>query len=502
MYKNDRKAVHMLEEILDKIQRGEDIRSCLSMLRQNIKAEGAKEEFSRLKNSILTITALLFNEDPKIRKNAALLLGDLEAVETSKEIYTAYCREDKLFVKASYLEALLKTGAYHYLSELKERYQNLCKYTPAIEEKKHLQSEIKALELIFQKEGKQVAHTFTGFDETLSILLTTNPSYQSITAEQLKAKKIGKSSLGVRALTDQLQEVVNIRTFRELLFPITLKETVAYGKDPEKLGALIAASEVYSLLKRCHKEEEPFYFRLEIRGGMSLEQRSKYTKKISAVIEEKSGRQLLNSTGEYEYELRILPDLHENTHVFLKMNTIPMERFDYRRETIAASMHPSLAALLMELARPYLKENAQILDPCCGVGTLLVERSKVMPVRQVYGTDIFSEAVIKARENAKLAGMQANFINRDYLTFEHEYVFDEIMVNMPPRGKKTKEEMDEFYRRFFIKSKELLASEGIIIIYSNENGFIKKQLRLMPEFKLYQEYEISKKNHYSLYIIG
>lgn len=45
-------------------------------------------------------------------------------------------------------------------------------------------------------------------------------------------------------------------------------------------------------------------------------------------------------------------------------------------------MHPSLAALIMELAAPYLKENAQIIDPFCGVGTMLIERDIRVPARE------------------------------------------------------------------------------------------------------------------------
>ena len=33
--------------------------------------------------------------------------------------------------------------------------------------------------------------------------------------------------------------------------------------------------------------------------------------------------------------------------------------------------------MIVALAEPYLKENAQILDPFCGVGTMLIERISV-----------------------------------------------------------------------------------------------------------------------------
>ena len=157
------------------------------------------------------------------------------------------------------------------------------------------------------------------------------------------------------------------------------------------------------------------------------------------------------------------------------------------------------AAMLMYLAKPYLKENAQILDPCCGVGTMLIERDILVPAREKYGIDIFGDM---ARENAALAGEKINFIHRDYFDFKHDYKFDEIVTNMPVKGKKAKEDMDAFYARFFEKSKSLLAEDGIIIMYSNEVGFVKKQLRLQPCYRLIQEYTIRKKDSYCLFIIG
>ncbi len=60
--------------------------------------------------------------------------------------------------------------------------------------------------------------------------------------------------------------------------------------------------------------------------------------------------------------------------------------------------------MLVALAEPYLKENAQILDPFCGVGTMLIERDIRVPAREKYGIDIFGEAIRGARENASYAG--------------------------------------------------------------------------------------------------
>jgi 23S rRNA G2069 N7-methylase RlmK/C1962 C5-methylase RlmI len=73
---------------------------------------------------------------------------------------------------------------------------------------------------------------------------------------------------------------------------------------------------------------------------------------------------------------------------------------------------------------------------------------------------------------------------------------------MPVRGKRTKEEMDRFYGDFFRKIPEITAPEATIIMYTNEVGFVKKQLRLNRGFTLLQEICMQKKSGFYILIIG
>mgnify|MGYP002710589307 CR=1 FL=1 len=123
-----------------------------------------------------------------------------------------------------------------------------------------------------------------------------------------------------------------------------------------------------------------------------------------------------------------------------------------------------------------------------------------MPVRNLYGLDIFGEAVEKARANAAIAGFQANYINRDYFDFTHSYLFDEIITDMPS-GTGKREETDLLYRRFFEKSAELLSDRGRIVMYSGEMGLVKKYLRLQGRFRLLKEFCILEKRGMYLFVL-
>lgn len=477
-------------------------RKALHRFREAVREDDVRRKASEIVGDGAALEPLLSSSDAKVRKSTAALLGDLKIKDAAAMLYRAYEKEKTLFVRGTLLKALGQTDPYPYLPGLKERYDFLCSQEPAEEEKKHVREELHALEQILRSEGEEKHHTFIGWEGRHTVLLTTNFGYSAVTAEKTAAVRKKETSLGVQAIVEDLREIVKIRTFRELLFPVSLGKTVALGDGPQAFGEAAAGSKLVSFLERCHKEAAPFYFRIDMRAGLSLEERSRYVKRAAAVIEEKTKRKLINAPDDYEFEIRILLDKAGKLHMFLKMFTIPMERFSYRKGSIASSIHPSLAALLLELAKPYLKEEARILDPCCGVGTMLIERDKLTPAREICGIDIFGEAVELARENAKAAGIHASFIHKDYRDFTNKYLFDEIIANMPVRGKRTKEEHDLLYEGFFHKSEELLAPEGIMILYSNENGFVKKQLRLHASLRLQKEYLIREKEQFWLFIIS
>ena len=76
-----------------------------------------------------------------------------------------------------------------------------------------------------------------------------------------------------------------------------------------------------------------------------------------------------------------------------------------------------------------------------------------------------------------------------------------MQERIPTRGKKNKEEHDAFYAEFFQKAKQHLKPGGIIIMYTNESGFVKKQLRLQKDMHLLKEYCIRQKEEWYLYMI-
>ena len=140
-----------------------------------------------------------------------------------------------------------------------------------------------------------------------------------------------------------------------------------------------------------------------------------------------------------------------------------------------------------------MKEDAQVLDPFCGVGTMLIERHKAVRANTSYGIDIQEDAILKARENAEAARQVIHFINRDFFQFTHDYLFDEVITNMPFKiGRLTDDEVYDIYKRFFQIIPDFLKKGSVLILYTHNREDV-VQLTFRTGFSIMKSHEVSKK---------
>lgn len=489
----------MLEVILEDLKNQKEVRKNLIQMKELLKDEETRKELSELSADNSIFLGFLKEEDPKVRKNAALILGMTGDQEILPALIEAYENEETLFVKSDYVKAMQKLDCTDYLTPLKLRLEELQKMQAEESEKKHIRKERKELEKLLEQGESSKLHAFCGYDKPCDMILTTDRGFAQMTAEQIHRGRKAVAPSGVHLHTQDLRSVLNIRTFREILFPIHCKTNLL--PEPEQTAEGLLAGDLLQLLERHLQGDAPYFFRMQILAPMPEDKKNIFLKKTAYALEEKSGYRLKNTPGRYEVEIRLIQKREGDFHAYLKFYTLPMRRFSYRKNALAVSINPTQAALMLYLAKPYLKEDAAVLDPFCGVGTMLIERNKVLPARSLYGIDIYGQAIEGARENTELAGAEISYIQKNFFDFTHRHRFDEIVTNMPTRGKKNKEEHDEFYAEFFQKAKQHLKPGGIIIMYTNESGFVKKQLRLQKDMHLLKEYCIRQKEEWYLYMI-
>ena len=495
-----------MRNIYKALQERRDIRQQLIALKQKLKEDGALEEYLSMTEDDELIASFLQDADAKTRKNAAQTLGLLKSQESLDALWEAYEREQTLFVKSAYLLAMKELNYKAYKEALQKRFEALRAYEPKEEEKKHVQEELHALFQLVYGLADQKRHRFTGMEEPCDFILTTMKNYQEVTKKQVKTGASRTFSLGVQVKDGLIAEAYGIRTFQELLIPVKMdKASDAVQKEgglaPEQLAEQLAGSMFLEQLEAMHEGKPPFAFRAEVKGGMDKEEKNQFVKRFAAELERQSGFALYNDAGNYEVELCLIQKASGGFLPCMKLYTIPKKRFAYRRYTTATSMAPSLAALLVELSGEHQYENAQVLDAFCGTATLLIERIYRRPVRSAYGLDTYGEAIRGARENAAIAHMDIHFVQRDALDFTHAYLFDEIWADMPVNGKKERSEQDRFYQVFFERMQDLLKPHGRMFLYCNENGLVKKYIRIQGAYRLKQEYLIREKQGFYLFVI-
>jgi 2-polyprenyl-3-methyl-5-hydroxy-6-metoxy-1,4-benzoquinol methylase len=488
----------MIQKLYSEIQKGNDVRKNLIQLKEELKKEKNKNALCGfLKAEKEPFFMLLENEDAKVRKNAAQILADLNESDVTERLWKAYQSERQMFVKSAYLTAMAKQDYRKYEKVLDQRLKELMGQPVKEENEKHVREEVKVLREMLLRLRKPAAHEFRPDQEEIDLILTGNKAWmETITSELEGSRWKVKGSL-VYVRTRDLEKILKIRTYGEVLFP--LRKAVKMDGREETIAETIAESGILKLCDRFHRGKGTFYFRLEVKNNMPLNKRGDFIQKISKRIEDRTEGRLINTPSNYELEIRLIENSEGRYAALVKFYTGMDKRFSYRTQSVAASMQPVQAAVIAKLAQPYLTEEGQILDPFCGVGTMLIERNFLLPAKVSYGIDLFGEAIKKARENTENAGMNIYYINRDYFQFQHDYLFDEIITDMPVQGKKTKEEQDKLYGEFFRKSKELLKNQGKIILYSSEKAFVKKHLRLNGEYRLLREFPLQEK--ISLYII-
>jgi len=487
-----------VKEIYAQICAGSDLRASLIELKKQMKETDRQDQFREIcEGHYDVIMKCLADDDPKVRKNAAAVLGLLRIQEALDVLMDAWEAEDTLLVRAEYILAMAELDCESCLDVFHRRLDELRSYEAPENERKHVRAEMAALqELILKKEGAK-KHVFSGYHRTNEVILTTLPAFREALAADIPFRKMMLKS-GVRTMVSDMSVVQTGRLWQEMLFVLHGKKR--FSADPELLAADLKETDLFGILTENHKGEPPFYFRVGVTGAMPKEETGAFAKKAAAAIERAYNGMLVNSVSNYEAEIRLAVGREGNVTPFLKLFTLPDHRFSYRKYSVAAGMRPQTAAGIMALAKPWLKEYAQVLDPFCGVGTLLLERRYAGPVRSAYGIDIYGEAIQKARANTKLAGMPVNYINRGYFDFTHEYLFDEIVTDMPVMSG-DRPQTDALYRRFFEKSAEVLSGRGRVFCYSREMGMMKKYLRISGRFRLLAEFCILEKSGAYLFVL-
>lgn len=462
------------------------LKEALSSLRDALRQKLPKKELSALKAELsgnaVPLSSLLSHEDPGIRKLAAAVMGELSLDIFARSLVTALRSEEKIYLREAYLKALSSMNYRPFADELRERLLVIREALAAAgDEARNLIDEYHAVDdLVVREEGAEF-HSFTPEGE-YEMVLSADKSLIEILEKDLAGIPKRRHPGGLAVKTDRLEKVMGCRLYKELLFMIPGAKSLE--ADPSLAAASLIDAGLVSFIRGMHDGTEPFYFRIELRGEEE-KAAAAFEKKLAMELEKKSGLVLVNSTGHYEIEIRLIKDREGGLNPLIKLFTLDDRRFSYRRESVSASMQPWQGALMMAAAKEYLKPNARVLDPFCGVGTLLFERNLIMKTPSLTGVDIFGDAIERSKKNLKAfeqmtgedTGRRYTFITSDFFDYESNTGFDEIITDLPSvTGKRSLKEIGELYGRFLKRADAMLKPQGVILMFTRHAELVDRHL--------------------------
>ena len=227
-------------------------------------------------------------------------------------------------------------------------------------------------------------------------------------------------------------------------------------------------------MEECAQGEPPYGYRVEVRG---FSDRGEVSRKLASALD---GQSLINSPSRYDAELRI-EKRGRMVDVYIKLTCYEDTRFRYRVGSVPASIHPATAAAVLGYASKYREEGARVLDPCCGSGTLLIERELLSPCISLTGVDIDGEALEIARRNAQAAGSEARFIRCDCAKYKTKELYDEIVCNLPFGNRVgSHQDNERLYAAILDNIPAWLRPGGFALMYTMEFTLLKRLVRERP----------------------
>lgn len=484
-----------MEQLTTDILQGNAVRKSISDLRKKIKEDPVVKCVCFQLELLQRLEQLLTDEDAKTRKNAALLLGDLakevteaeKANEVKAVLWEAFLQEETKFVKSAYIRALSSYDVREYVEELRQILKALNESETVESDLKHVRELRREIEAILAVYEKSSAFSFRGIQQKHLLLLTAESYIQHNLVQELskKCRLEGKCTpRGVRIVTDTLDNIKEIYTYRDILFILRLKQGTTL--NAEYMAEGIVNSELLPILTEVYGKKEQYPFRLSVYGKTAKETELDL-KEISYQVEEISNHVLVNRVGQAAVDILISQKKDGTYLLYGKFFGCPGQRFNYYTQSLPTAMAPVTAAQMVNLIAPYVTPNAHIIDPFCGQGTLLLERMRYIHARDVYGVDTYAKAIEIARDQTKACGKEFYYINRDFFDFTTTHLLDEIITEFPRMENKPKETVRTFYQKFFDKAMEITVEGAMFFLLSTEENLIKKELRLRDDLQLIRQ---------------
>ncbi len=339
------------------------------------------------------------SQDPKIRKYAFVIVGNLDT-PFCQEVLASAVKSEQTFYTLSSL--MLSLGNRKDLAdELMQRVES---------QKEEIAPKIYDMIVEgYQKVNPPKVYECTNlnFDKE-DCLIITQKCYEDILCQNLPFKK-QKTKKGIICKGVTYAEYLRLCERRDLY------EVLICAGDFDENGAILGGLEKLSRLVG----DNIIGYRICCQDKVLASRFISQAKKLNFP-------NLINSPSNYSFTINIVVDT--KVSVFVKAENFKCD-FSYRTQFLPASINPTTASIIANIANEYNPNAKSICDPFCGTATMLVERFLANPNIEIFGSDINREAIEKARENLSNAKIRSHLKVLDIARFTQPC--DEIISNLP-----------------------------------------------------------------------
>ncbi len=217
--------------------------------------------------------------------------------------------------------------------------------------------------------------------------------------------------------------------------------------------------------------------------------------RLTEEIEEQLG--LPHHAEEGELLLRIRPsETEEGWDILARITPRPLSARSWRECNMSGGLNATIAYAMHKLSG--VRERDRILNPMCGSGTLLIERSLMGPLDALVGVDISPEAVACSQTNIRAAKRQIEVAQIDALaTGLPDRSFDLIVSDLPwgdavgSHGGNS-----ELYPLFLQEMDRLTARSGRLCILTHELKLFERVMAEQSRWQAKELFQVYSGGHY------
>ena len=189
--------------------------------------------------------------------------------------------------------------------------------------------------------------------------------------------------------------------------------------------------------------------------------------------------------------LTVWAEVHGNDgYISIRLSSsADMAQRTYKQVRVPASLKPTLAYSMVQLAQPH--PNDIFLDPMCGAGTILLERACVGRYRYLIGGDISTEAVAATVTNFGRQHQPRQFFHWDAQTLPLQpNTIDKIVCNLPLESAPNSAQLVNFYGRCLDQFTTVLKPGGKMVLLTSQPVLLEKLLKQHETVKTRQRVNV------------